>query len=258
MPRLASIATAACSSPSPAPPTRRISAPRSTRSASSRWRKVGASLGPRVPARRADARDRAAWAGCASCPRTARSPPARRRARGLRARPRRLARHHAASRLRAQSLVYLTYSEPGEGGHGTAAAMARLSADGERLEDVQGDLPPVAQERRAASFRLAHRVRARRAAFSSPRRPRRSRNWRRTSRSHRGQVIRLEADGRYRPTIRSSKDPARCRRSGPTAIATPQGLAMIPATGELYDLEHGPRGGDEVNISCPAATTAGR
>lgn len=31
----------------------------------------------------------------------------------------------------------------------------------------------------------------------------------------------------------------------------PQGLAMNPSTGELYDLEHGPRGGDEVNLVLP-------
>ena len=31
----------------------------------------------------------------------------------------------------------------------------------------------------------------------------------------------------------------------------PQGLAFQPATGELYDVEHGPRGGDEVNLVRP-------
>ena len=31
----------------------------------------------------------------------------------------------------------------------------------------------------------------------------------------------------------------------------PQGLAQHPATGELYDAEHGPRGGDELNLVLP-------
>ena len=31
----------------------------------------------------------------------------------------------------------------------------------------------------------------------------------------------------------------------------PQGLAFHPATGELYDAEHGPRGGDELNLVLP-------
>lgn len=31
----------------------------------------------------------------------------------------------------------------------------------------------------------------------------------------------------------------------------PQGLAIHPATGELYDAEHGPRGGDEINLVRP-------
>ncbi|MEK9855082.1 MAG: PQQ-dependent sugar dehydrogenase, partial [Rhodobiaceae bacterium] len=32
----------------------------------------------------------------------------------------------------------------------------------------------------------------------------------------------------------------------------PQGLAMNPATGEMWSHEHGPRGGDEINILRPA------
>src|SRR5690606_15583601 len=37
-----------------------------------------------------------------------------------------------------------------------------------------------------------------------------------------------------------------------------QGLTVHPETGEIWAHEHGPRGGDEVNILKPAPTTAGR
>jgi glucose/arabinose dehydrogenase len=37
-----------------------------------------------------------------------------------------------------------------------------------------------------------------------------------------------------------------------------QGAALNPWTGKLWTHEHGPRGGDEINIPSPARTTAGR
>ena len=36
------------------------------------------------------------------------------------------------------------------------------------------------------------------------------------------------------------------------------GLAIHPGTGEVWQNENGPNGGDEINIIKPAATTAGR
>jgi glucose/arabinose dehydrogenase len=37
----------------------------------------------------------------------------------------------------------------------------------------------------------------------------------------------------------------------------PQGMAIHPETGAVWTHEHGPRGGDEVNVIRPASTTAG-
>ena len=52
-------------------------------------------------------------------------------------------------------------------------------------------------------------------------------------------------------TIRLSIGLARCQASGPTVIAIRRGLAFSPVTGELWEAEHGPRGGDELNILHP-------
>ncbi|MEO0514955.1 MAG: PQQ-dependent sugar dehydrogenase [Planctomycetota bacterium] len=38
-----------------------------------------------------------------------------------------------------------------------------------------------------------------------------------------------------------------------TGHRNPQGLAKHPVTGKLYDIEHGPRGGDEINLVTPAS-----
>jgi len=63
-----------------------------------------------------------------------------------------------------------------------------------------------------------------------------------------GKIHRLRDDGRI-PT----DNPVIPGNSGPSSIYTyghrnPQGLTLHPETGEIWETEHGPRGGDEVNI----------
>ena len=45
----------------------------------------------------------------------------------------------------------------------------------------------------------------------------------------------------------------RAPRYGATATATRRGLAIQPGTGAVWLTEHGPRGGDEVNVSTPGS-----
>jgi glucose/arabinose dehydrogenase len=40
-------------------------------------------------------------------------------------------------------------------------------------------------------------------------------------------------------------------QSGPYGDRNPQGLAFNPVTGDLWEHEHGPRGGDELNVVQP-------
>jgi glucose/arabinose dehydrogenase len=63
-----------------------------------------------------------------------------------------------------------------------------------------------------------------------------------------GKIHRLRDDG-----IIPGDNPVITGNSGPTSVYTyghrnPQGLALHPETGEIWETEHGPRGGDEVNI----------
>lgn len=63
-----------------------------------------------------------------------------------------------------------------------------------------------------------------------------------------GKIHRLRDDGSI-----PADNPVIPGNSGPTSIYTyghrnPQGLALHPETGEIWESEHGPRGGDEVNI----------
>jgi aldose sugar dehydrogenase len=63
-----------------------------------------------------------------------------------------------------------------------------------------------------------------------------------------GKVHRLHDDGRVPADNPFAKD----NKALPTVWSyghrNPQGLAIHPATGQLFDAEHGPRGGDELNL----------
>ncbi len=68
------------------------------------------------------------------------------------------------------------------------------------------------------------------------------------SKSSWGKIHRLRDDGSI-----PADNPVIPGNSGPTSIYTyghrnPQGLALHPVTGEIWETEHGPKGGDEVNI----------
>ncbi len=63
-----------------------------------------------------------------------------------------------------------------------------------------------------------------------------------------GKIHRLHDDGRVPTDNPFVNDPKADATIWSYGHRNPQGLAFHPATGELYDAEHGPRGGDELNL----------
>ena len=63
-----------------------------------------------------------------------------------------------------------------------------------------------------------------------------------------GKVHRIHDDGRVPADNPFAKNPEACATIWSYGHRNPQGLAFQPGTGDLFDLEHGPRGGDEVNL----------
>ncbi|MEX0959379.1 MAG: PQQ-dependent sugar dehydrogenase [Burkholderiales bacterium] len=141
--------------------------------------------------------------------------------------------------------VYLAYNGPGDGGWGTELMRARL--DGHRLVDAE------------VLFRMEPKTRAGqhfggRIVFDGeghvfltlgdrgdmPRAQRMN--------DHAGSVIRLHEDGRLpddNPFVgRSGARPEKFTLGNRNM----QGAALHPRTGELWTHEHGPQGGDEINI----------
>jgi glucose/arabinose dehydrogenase len=145
-------------------------------------------------------------------------------------------------------LVYLAYSEAGEGGAGTAVARGRLVRDGAtaRLEDVEVIFRQVPKVGGGAHFG-ARLVFAPDGTLFIGLGERQQRDRAQDLGTTLGKVVRIEADGAV-PSDNPFAGQAGARPEiwsyGHRNI---QAAALDPATGELVTVEHGARGGDEVN-----------
>ncbi len=141
--------------------------------------------------------------------------------------------------------IYISYSGPGEGGHGTELMRAKL--DGYRLVDQQ------------VLFRLQPKTRSEhhfggRIVFDGKGHvfltlgERGDRDRAQRLDDHAGGVIRLNEDGsvpKDNPFVgRKDAKPEKYTYGNRNM----QGAALHPKTGELWTHEHGPQGGDEVNV----------
>jgi glucose/arabinose dehydrogenase len=145
-------------------------------------------------------------------------------------------------------LVYLSYSAAGASGVGTEVARGKLV--GNRLEDVEVIFRMTPKSKTGKHFgsrlifdregylyiTLGDRGEKKRAQLSD---------------DHAGSVIRLHDDGRV-----PADNPFVGRQGWQSEKFTlghrnMQGAAIHPETGEVWTHEHGPQGGDEVNIIRP-------
>lgn len=145
----------------------------------------------------------------------------------------------------ANALVYLSYVAAGDGGHGTEVARGRWNgSDLEGLE-VLFRLQPKSGGGRHFGSRLVFDRQGRLYVTLGDRgdRPRAQRLG-----DHAGSIIRINADGSV-----PADNPFAGRAGAKPEIFSygnrnVQGAALHPVTGELWAHEHGPQGGDEVNV----------
>ena len=151
--------------------------------------------------------------------------------------------------------VYWTYSEAGVGGKGTAVARGRLV--GAALQDVAvifRQVPKTSASSNHYGSRLVFRadgtlfVTLGERQLDSPSSP--TSQYAQNVANHLGKVVRIERDGSVPP---GNPDFGTGAQPELWSIGhrNPQGAAIHPSTGELWAVEHGPQGGDELNRVVP-------
>ncbi len=141
--------------------------------------------------------------------------------------------------------IYLSYSAPGPAGMGTEVARARLA--GNRLQDLEVIFR--LERKSPTAHHFGSRLTFDRAGYlyisigDRGERPRAQ-----MLHDHAGSIIRIHDDGRI-----PADNPFTSRSDAKPEIFSyghrnPQGMALHPTTGQLWIHEHGPQGGDELNI----------
>lgn len=148
--------------------------------------------------------------------------------------------------FRQDRLVYLSYAEASEGGKaGTAVGRGRLAESG--LEDFQVIFRQQPKLSTGAHFGGRMVFDRDGWLFVSLG----ENNQRPTAQDLdklQGKIVRIGADGAI-PKDNPFVGQANARPEIWTyGMRNPQGLALNPWTGELWENEHGPRGGDEINV----------
>ena len=147
--------------------------------------------------------------------------------------------------------IYFCYAEPAEGGgaHRGRARPVEENGRGAAARRRDDHLPPARARLARHQYRLPHRAGARRqsvrhawAIISPP--PRLAQ----TLDNHIGKIVRIRPDGSAPPDNPFVGKPGALPEIWAYGLRNPEGLAFNPADGKLWEQEHGPKGGDEINI----------
>lgn len=150
-------------------------------------------------------------------------------------------------------LIYLSFSKPVDEGATTAVVRARLEND--RLTNVEEIFEAVSRGRGHYGSRIAFdgngyifiSVGDRQA----PSRGDLSAHPAQDLSNHHGTIVRLHEDGRVPDDNPFVDRPGARPETWSYGHRNPQGLAVHPVTGDVWSNEHGPQGGDEVNLIRP-------
>jgi aldose sugar dehydrogenase len=152
--------------------------------------------------------------------------------------------------FKSNGLVYLTYSEPGEGGALTAVARGQLGNSGlENVEVIFRQEPKINGNLHFGS-RLAFApdgtlfvTLGERFQFTPAQ----------DLSNDLGKIVRINPDGSIPKDHPFVGRQDACPEIWSYGHRNPQGAAIHPETGKLWETEFGPRGGDEVNVPQAAA-----
>jgi len=145
-------------------------------------------------------------------------------------------------------LIYFSYSEPREGGNGTAVARARFLGD--RVEDVDviWRMKPTLDSTMHFGSRLVFARDGTLFITTGERSILEGRKQAQWLSSDFGKIVRINSDGtipKDNPFVGKKDALPEIYSYGHRNI---QAAALHPETGQLWEVEHGARGGDEINV----------
>jgi len=154
-------------------------------------------------------------------------------------------------RFAENRLVYWSYAEPGDGSNSTAVARGKLSQAESALTDVEVIFSQQPKVRSTAHFgsRLVFDGKGHLFITMGERSSAKFRVQAQDLHSHLGKVVRLNDDGsvpKDNPFVGKEGTRAEIWSYGHRNV---QAAALNPMTGELWEIEHGPKGGDELNVA---------
>lgn len=141
--------------------------------------------------------------------------------------------------------IYWAYNAPGPGGWGTALARGKLQ--GQRMTEVQV-LFSMQPKTRSGQHFGGRIVFDKAGMLYLTLGDRGDRHRAQKIDDHAGSVIRLHDDGRVPADNPFAKQAGAFPEKWTWGNRNMQGAALHPKTGELWTHEHGPQGGDEVNV----------
>ena len=146
-------------------------------------------------------------------------------------------------------LIYFSYVEPRARGNGVAIAKARLADNFQKLGSVTTILRVEPSVRGNAHYgcRLLFDKEGKLFVSLAERLFDPYRDQAQFLDSWLGKILRINTDGSAVADNPFTKTPGTLPEIWSFGQRNPQGLAFHPETGELWDTEHGPQGGDEIN-----------
>ncbi len=152
----------------------------------------------------------------------------------------------------ANKLVYLTFSKPLEGSAATTAVVRGTWAN-DKLTNVQ---EIFVADTKGAPGHFGSRIAFDKNGFmfisvgdrQAPPSGDLAAHPAQSLANHQGKIIRLHDDGRV-PTDNPFVDQSGAKKEiWSYGHRNPQGIVIHPVTGDLWEIEHGPQGGDELNL----------
>lgn len=150
-------------------------------------------------------------------------------------------------------LVYMSYAEPGEGGNGTAVARGTLSEDATALSNVEVIFRQQPKVNSSAHYgsRLVFDGAGHLFVTLGERFAEQFRVQSQDLDSHLGKIVRINPDGSVPGDNPFAGQEGALPEIWSLGHRNIQAAAMNPETNVLWEIEHGPRGGDELNIVEP-------